>query len=198
MAQPVATEQLVWAQPIGVATETLHLRALLPAELLALREGEERFAVESRLTPADGLGAMLVSDDVSPAWLERLRAARDRDPWQFGFLVIERTTGVAIGMAGFKGPPDDHGVVEIAYGIAAAYRGRGHATEAANCLVAFASNDARVRRIRAHTLPERNASTAVLMKAGFEFLGEVEDPEDGRVWRWERGPASAARELKQE
>ena len=52
----------------------------------------------------------------------------------------------------------------------------------------FASGDDRVRRIRAHTLPERNASTSVLTKAGFELLGAVVDPEDGLVWRWERDP----------
>jgi RimJ/RimL family protein N-acetyltransferase len=178
----------MWSQRIGVATDTLHLRALAPADLLALRDGDERFTAEAGLTPADGLGAMLMSDEVSPAWLERLRAAVDPDPWSFGFVVVERATDVAIGMAGFKGPPDDLGVVEIAYGIAPAYQGRGYATQAANALVAFASGDSRVRRIRAHTMPERNASTSVLTKTGFERLGEVEDPEDGLVWRWERDP----------
>lgn len=174
-------------QFIGVITETLMLRPFAPAELLALREGDAQFAAESNLKPADGLRAMLVSDDVSPAWLERLRAATvDRDPWQFGFVVLETMTGVALGMASFKGPPDDDGVVEIAYGIAPAYRGRGYATEAAGGLVEYASRDERVRRIRAHTLPERNASTSVLTRAGFELRGAVDDPEDGLVWRWER------------
>jgi [ribosomal protein S5]-alanine N-acetyltransferase len=188
-----AREHIVVPQFIGVITETLMLRPFAPAELLALREGDAQFAAESNLKPADGLRAMLVSDDVSPAWLERLRAAtEDRDPWQFGFVVLETMTGVALGMASFKGPPDD-GVVEIAYGIAIAYRGRGYATQAAKGLMEFASGDARVRRIRAHTLPERNASTAVLTKAGFEFLGAVDDPEDGLVWRWEREPDERSR-----
>jgi RimJ/RimL family protein N-acetyltransferase len=175
-------------QSIGIATDTLDLRPLSPAELLALREGDEQFTAESRLKTADGLRAMLVSDEVSPAWLDRLRTAVDRDAWQFGFVVLEKMTGVAVGAAGFKGPPDDDGVVEIAYGIAPAYAGRGYATQVANGLVEFASKDDRVRRIRAHTLPERNASTSVLTKSGFELLGAVEDPEDGLVWRWERDP----------
>jgi RimJ/RimL family protein N-acetyltransferase len=155
-------------------------------ELLALRDGDAQIASESGLKPTDGLRAMLVSDDVSPAWLARLRTAVDRDPWQFGFVVLETMTGVALGMASFKGAPDDHGVVEIAYGIVPAYRGRGYATQVAGALVQYASGDERVQRIRAHTLPERNASAAVLTKNGFELLGEVVDPEDGRVWRWER------------
>jgi RimJ/RimL family protein N-acetyltransferase len=39
--------------------------------------------------------------------------------------------------------------------------------------------------VRAHTLPERNASTRILEKCGFTFRGEILDPEDGLVWRWE-------------
>ena len=50
----------------------------------------------------------------------------------------------------------------------------------------YASGDERVHGIRAHTLPERNASTSVLAKTGFEFMGAVVYPEDGVVWRWER------------
>jgi [ribosomal protein S5]-alanine N-acetyltransferase len=57
-------------------------------------------------------------------------------------------------------------------------------------LVEFAAADQGVRIVRAHTLPERNASTRVLEKCGFEFTGEVVDPEDGPVWRWERPPAN--------
>jgi RimJ/RimL family protein N-acetyltransferase len=44
------------------------------------------------------------------------------------------------------------------------------------------------RTIRAHTMPEQNASTRVLEKCGFRWLGEVVDPEDGAVWRWEYCP----------
>ena len=39
---------------------------------------------------------------------------------------------------------------------------------------------------RAHTLPTPNASTRVLAKCCFQYIGEVIDPEDGLVWRWER------------
>jgi hypothetical protein len=36
--------------------------------------------------------------------------------------------------------------------------------------------------------PERNASVRILEKLGFAHLGQVVDPEDGPVWRWERAP----------
>jgi RimJ/RimL family protein N-acetyltransferase len=103
---------------------------------------------------------------------------------------VNRQSGSVIGSVGFKGPPDEAGMVEIAYGIVPVFQGRGYATEAAEACVAFAFGDDRVRLVRAHTLPTFNASTRVLAKCGFAYIGEVVDPEDGLVWRWERGEES--------
>ena len=94
-------------------------------------------------------------------------------------------------MGGFKGPPDAEGVVEIAYGIVEGYQGRGYATEIARALMSYAAGSGRANTIRAHTLPETNASTRVLEKCGFQCMGEVIDPEDGSVWRWECRPSGA-------
>jgi [ribosomal protein S5]-alanine N-acetyltransferase len=38
----------------------------------------------------------------------------------------------------------------------------------------------------AHTLAENNASSAILRKLGFEFVGELTHPEDGIIWEWRR------------
>jgi RimJ/RimL family protein N-acetyltransferase len=176
-----------------MAIETAHLRLLLfsPEHLLALIEGEERFLERFGLPAAAGLHDFFVSDEVSPAWLEGLRTMTGADPWVFGFGIVHREHALVIGSAGFKGPPDDEGTVEIAYGIAPAFQGRGYATEAAQALLAYALDSGRVRLVRAHTAPTSNASTRVLTKCGFGFVGEVMDPEDGRVWRWERTEGSA-------
>jgi [ribosomal protein S5]-alanine N-acetyltransferase len=176
-----------------MAIETANLRLLpfTPGQLLALIEGVRPFEELIGLGAAAGLRDLLVSDDVSPAWLQRLRAAREADPWEHGFAVVHRASRSVIGSAGFKGPPDGEGAVEIAYGIAPGFRGRGYATEAAAGLVAFAAGSDRVRLVRAHTLPAPNASTRVLAKCGFARVGDVVDPEDGPVWRWERAAAPA-------
>jgi RimJ/RimL family protein N-acetyltransferase len=126
--------------------------------------------------------------EVSPDWLARIRASATPDPWTYGYEVLLLQDGTFIGNAGFKGPPDGEGSVEIAYRIEPAYQGRGFATEAAQGLVNFASRDSRVSVIRAHTLPTGRASIRVLEKCGFGFVGEVVDPEDGLVWRFERKP----------
>ena len=58
-------------------------------------------------------------------------------------------------------------------------------TRVAQALAHYAFRSGRVSLVRAHTLPQENASTRVLTKCGFDFVGEVIDPEDGLVWRWE-------------
>ena len=124
--------------------------------------------------------------EVSPDWLARIRASTEPNPWTYGFAVIERESGSDVGDVGFKGPPDETGMVEIAYGINPERQGRGYATEAAEGLVAFAFADHQVRLVRAHTKPENFASRRVAEKCGFRSVGDFIDPDDGLVIRWER------------
>ncbi len=130
-----------------------------------------------------------LSDDdraeVSPIWLERALAATEADPWFHGFQITLREDGTKIGDAGFKGPPCHDGIVEIAYGIESGHQGRGFATEAAQALIDFARKSPAVSVVRAHTKPDGVASARVLTKCGFQFVGEVIDPEDGLVQRWD-------------
>jgi RimJ/RimL family protein N-acetyltransferase len=168
--------------------ETRHLRLVphAPEHLRALIKGPEDYQSSSGLTPAKGLRDFIVSNDVSPEWLTALENATSADPWRFGFGLVHLESGMVIGNAGFTGPPDAEGVVEIAYGIVPDFQGRGYATEAANALLAWAGKNGRVAIARAHTLPERNASTRVLEKCGFRFAGELTHPTDGLIWQWEK------------
>jgi RimJ/RimL family protein N-acetyltransferase len=91
-----------------------------------------------------------------------------------------------VGACSFKHPPDTRGEVEIAYFTFPGHERRGHATAMAGALLALAADQPDALLVVAHTLPERNASTRVLERSGFRFVGVVEDPEDGTVWRYER------------
>ena len=153
-----------------IESERLKLVLETPANVLARIEA---------MSPAD-------KAEISPDWLARVRASTEADPWTHGFSMVDRASGAVIGSCGYKDPPDLEGVVEIAYGVDPDYQGHGYATEAARALVHFAFGSDGVRLIRAHTLPGNDASTRVLTKCGFEKVGEVVDPEDGLVWRWER------------
>jgi len=123
--------------------------------------------------------------EISAAWLALLEASGEIDPWIHGFTLIHQNSGTPVGSCGFKGPPDAEGMVEIAYAIHPEHQSRGYATEAAAALVSYAFGSDQVRLVRAHTLPNVNASTRVLTKCGFQKVGETIDPDDGLVWRWE-------------
>src|SRR5262245_16612989 len=144
---------------------------------LVLQSTEAMLARIEAMSPAD-------RQEVSPEWLARLRASPP-SPWTHGFALVERDTGAAVGSCGYKGAPDAEGVVEIAYGVDPAFRGRGYAREAAAALVAFAFGAGGSRCVRAHTRTADGASARVLTACGFERVGSVTDPDDGAVWRWE-------------
>ena len=151
----------------------------------------------------DHLERMLEGDDAftvayglytSPEYIEPREALRysieplrNGMPPEWGtYMFIHRDDNIVMGMGGFKGAPDEEGVVEVGYGIAPAYRDNGYAREAAEALVRFACSRPEVRTVRAHTLPEPNASTRILEHCGMTRVGEDVDPDVGRVWRWER------------
>ena len=153
---------------------------ILTARLELILESPEDARQRLDALPPEGKAAL------SPVWLARFHAATEPDPWVHGFVVRLRPSKEEIGAVGFKGPPED-GIVEIAYNIEPNHQGKGFATEAARAMAEYALGDQAVDVVRAHTLPEENASGTVLKKCGFTCLGEVIDPEDGPVWRWERG-----------
>jgi RimJ/RimL family protein N-acetyltransferase len=152
---------------------------------LVLQTIEEARAEVEAMSPADRA-------HVSADWLARLGALTSADPWTLGFSLVHRDIETVVGSAGFTGPPTADGVVEISYGVNPDQQGKGYATEAAQALTAYAFSSGKVRVVRAHTLPEPNASTRVLVKCGFRQIGEVIDPEDGLVWRWEKHRREAA------
>ncbi len=175
-----------------IQTKNLLLAAHLPRHLRALVRGVEEFENTAGLKVADGIRDQLLN--ASPEFMERIEMAKQPDPWLFGFAIIHKSDNTLIGLCGFPGPPDEYGAAEIAYGIAPVYQGNGFATETAQAMIEFASADARVKTICAHTLPELSASTRVLEKCGFTKTGETIDPENNlRVWRWSRCAMERAR-----
>ncbi len=107
----------------------------------------------------------------------------DKLEWE-GYFVIDERTREVVGSCAFKTPPTEEGLVEIAYFTYPGFEGRGYATSMARKLIELAGDAPDVKQVIAHTLPEPNASTRVLEKVGMNCVGEVIDPEDGRVWRW--------------
>jgi RimJ/RimL family protein N-acetyltransferase len=156
-----------------VMTMQQHRVRLVPITLEEVREMVEAMSPSEKA-------------ELSAAWLEQLQASTAADPFKHGFSVVYGDDSVIVGKGGFKGPPSAEGVVEIAYMVLPEYQGQGFGTAAAQALVDYAFSSGQVRCARAHTLPESNASTRILTRCGFAYIGEVVDPDDGLVWRWEK------------
>lgn len=88
-----------------------------------------------------------------------------------------------VGILSFKDSPKS-GVVEIGYGVAAAFRGRGYATAAVGLLVVEAAG--RGLDVSAETHRTNRASQIVLERNGFRVLGERIDAEEGALLLWRR------------
>jgi RimJ/RimL family protein N-acetyltransferase len=165
--------------------QRISLLSHTPEHLRALLEGTDAYECRFNIKVAEGVRDFLAGPEVSAEFLERLNGSAVADPWKDGFAVLHIADNAVIGLCSFTGPPSADAMAEIAYGIAPGYQNRGHATEAAHELITYAFASGRVRTIRAHTLPQHNASTRVLLKCGFTLIGEVTHAEDGIVWRWE-------------
>jgi [ribosomal protein S5]-alanine N-acetyltransferase len=159
----------------------IELRLLDEPVLAELSEAPERYAALQalELTPHADLVQAVAQQTRSFVQQRGITA-----PWG-GYLAIDPVTRIVVGTCAFKGPPDVRGEVELAYFTFPTHEGQGYATAMARTLCDRAAASGGVRLVRAHTLPERNASVRVLEKLGFRWGGEVHDPEDGPVWRWE-------------
>jgi ribosomal-protein-alanine N-acetyltransferase len=111
-----------------------------------------------------------------------------RPPW---VSYIALYSDAAVGSGAFVGPPVE-GRVEIAYFTLPEHEGNGFATLTAQGLIAIAQECQPKVEIFAKTTPEANASTAILTKLGFEFVGTTIDHEIGEAWAWLLAPPSTS------
>lgn len=126
--------------------------------------------------PADWPGPDL--EEILP-FLDDAQSARpERGHWIT--ILMHTADRVLIGSAGFKDVPDEFGAVEIGYGLIAAYRGQGYATEAARALIDWAFARPAVRRATAECLRDNTPSIRVLERIGMRRVGR-----DGDLLQWE-------------
>jgi len=141
--------------------------ALLEAEIGSL----ESFASMLGATVPAGWPPGEYDREAQQFFLERLQNATADDAGWYSWYAIYHGTATAaqtlIGAAGFLGPPDHRGIVEIGFSLHPEWRGRGLAVEMVGELVAFAFEHERVQAIIANTKRENLASCNVLKRLGF-------------------------------
>ena len=122
--------------------------------------------------PADGE----YDRDAIGFFLRELIQAPDVIGWHSFYVVARAEPGVRarlVASAGYFGPPDDRGSVEIGYTVVAEHRGRGYASEAVQALVTRAFERG-ATRVLAHTRPDNLPSIAVLTKCRFQPIAVTE------------------------
>ncbi|MEU3621111.1 GNAT family N-acetyltransferase [Amycolatopsis coloradensis] len=127
------------------------------------------------------LTAYLAGPDRRGLWRMRsgqVAADPDAAAWVTG-IIWDRRQLLAVGTAGYHGPPDASGMVEIGYAVDPVYRRRGYARAALESLLARATREPRVRTVRVTISPDNTASSRLASQYGFVEVGEQWDDEDG-------------------
>jgi RimJ/RimL family protein N-acetyltransferase len=91
----------------------------------------------------------------------------------YAYVIIRRSDGLAVGDAGFFGPPDpEKGEVEVGYALAPRARGSGLASETVALLAGWALSQPGVRLLCARVAVGNAASLRLLDRLGFAADGE--------------------------
>jgi RimJ/RimL family protein N-acetyltransferase len=127
---------------------------------------------------------------VDHGWLWRIRLEQvATDPAALAWIaraVVDEDTGEVVGHVGFHGPPDERGMVEVAYSVDDRFRRRGYATAMLATALEWAAAVPEVRVVRASIGPDNEGSLRTIEPFGFEQVGEQWDEEDGRELLFER------------
>lgn len=112
----------------------------------------------------------------------REAAARGRRDWlegtAFHFAVVERDTGVVLGVVGLN--REDDGAAELHYWIRSDRAGRGLTTEACLAVIEWAQRCLEFERLTLWAGRDNHASRRVAVKLGFTHLGPLSwEPEGG-------------------
>jgi RimJ/RimL family protein N-acetyltransferase len=155
--------------------EVLHLDA---AALRGLADGD--LAAADRTSPVP-LTPYLAGEECRGVW--EIRAVQIvEDPasaaWITG-IVWDPERGLTVGRAGYHGPPNGDGMVEVGYSIDPQYRRQGYARAALRLLIERARQDPGVRTFRATVSPDNAPSRDLVLSEGLVEVGEQWDEEDG-------------------
>ena len=160
------------------AAQHVEVRHLPPAALHALAAGDldaARAASGLPLTPA------FVDEAWHGVW--RMRSAQvAEDPSVAGWVtgvVWDVPRSLAVGRAGFHGPPDAAGMVEVGYAVDVPHRRQGYARAALVAMLERAAREPEVRTVRASISPDNTPSIELVLQHGFVEVGEQWDDEDG-------------------
>jgi RimJ/RimL family protein N-acetyltransferase len=176
---PHVTDEADGRGPFGRSPKRVRFAELSGAAMSALLDGD---LAEAGKAAGVALTDYFVTD--AARWLWRFRLGQmAADPGRARWMVRQAVVGdggLVVGHAGFHGPPDGVGTVEIGYSIAPGFRRQGYGRSTLIELLRRAAAEPSVATVRAAISPDNAASLATISGFGFVEVGEQWDEEDGR------------------
>lgn len=150
----------------------------VPLNLLAALARGDLAAAKSLTTVS--LSPYLVSDECVGTWRRRRdQIARNPNDSSWVTRLAVNSANQVVGRAGYHGPPDKAGMVEIGYAIDPGHRRQGYARAALLILLETAHKHPDIAIVRATVRPDNIASRQLLDQHGFQEVGSQWDDEDG-------------------
>lgn len=151
---------------------------LSPQALAALADGD---LPSANLMVPFRFGSYFVGPECLSTWQRRATQVANA-PTSAAWItraVVDVDLAVAVGRAGFHGPPDAVGMVEVGYAIDPVFRRQGYARAALVALLKWAKDEVSVQTVRATIRPDNLPSRTLVGQYGFVEVGEQWDDEDG-------------------
>ncbi len=104
--------------------------------------------------------------------IEGMQKNKGKEEWTSDWNIMLLSDMITVGGIGFKGSPNEDGIVEVGYGIDENYRRNGFATEALNNIVKWALSFPEVKAVQAQTEVNNTISQKVLLHNGFQHVGQ--------------------------
>ena len=169
--------------------KSVRFAELPSAAMTALLDGS---LAEASREAGIALTPYFVTDDAVRLRVSQIAADPGSARWVARAVVAE-PEGVVAGHAGFHRPPDQTGMVEVAYSVDPAYRRRGYARAMLRELLRRAAAEPGVSTVRATISPGNVPSLATISGFGFTKIGEQWGEEDGRELIFEVAPRISPR-----
>lgn len=99
------------------------------------------------------------------------------------WIMINKGDKKVIGDLGFKGKPNEEGIIEVGYSIVENYRGFGYANEGVKALINWALEDKRVNKIIAQCNENNIPSIRLLKRVGMDNVGMKDNMLQWQMYR---------------